>query len=147
MKFQNIFLTFATKFNQMPNIQSTLVFRWFEEVWNKGRESAIDEMLHPNIIAHGIGDNNKIEGKENFKEFYRAFNDQFENIHVEVKETISEQDLEVALCRVTATHRPTKNKVDFTGMAMVKINNGKITEGWNNFDFLSMNLQVGYKLQ
>ena len=28
--------------------------RWFEEVWNKGREEAIDELFAEDGIAHGL---------------------------------------------------------------------------------------------
>ena len=31
----------------------TFMERWYEEVWNKGRESAIDEMAEPDAVAHG----------------------------------------------------------------------------------------------
>ena len=31
-----------------------LVRRWFEEVWNKGREEAIDEMFAEDGVAHGL---------------------------------------------------------------------------------------------
>jgi len=33
--------------------------------------------------------------------------------------------------------------VQFTGMAIVRIKDGKIVEGWNNFDFMKMNKQIG----
>ena len=32
-----------------------LVRRWFDEVWNKGREAAIGEMLAPHGVVHGVG--------------------------------------------------------------------------------------------
>ena len=31
-----------------------LITRWFEEVWNKKRESAVDEMLAPKVLIYGI---------------------------------------------------------------------------------------------
>jgi hypothetical protein len=32
------------------------VRRWFEEVWNKGRADAIEEMLAEDAVIHGLGD-------------------------------------------------------------------------------------------
>ena len=29
--------------------------RWFEEVWNRLRDEAIDEMVGPAAIVHGLG--------------------------------------------------------------------------------------------
>ena len=34
----------------------------------------------------------------------------------------------------------------FTGMCIARIKDGKIAEGWNNFDFLSMYQQLGMQL-
>jgi hypothetical protein len=31
-----------------------LANRWFEKVWNQGRESAIDELFHPQGKAYGF---------------------------------------------------------------------------------------------
>jgi len=33
-----------------------LVQRWFDEVWNKGRADAIDEMWAPDAVVHGLSD-------------------------------------------------------------------------------------------
>jgi predicted ester cyclase len=33
--------------------------------------------------------------------------------------------------------------VDFTGVSIVRIKDGKIVEAWNNFDFMRMNQQIG----
>lgn len=38
----------------MPNKNSSLTCRWMQEVWNEGREDAIDEMLDENAVVHGI---------------------------------------------------------------------------------------------
>jgi predicted ester cyclase len=37
----------------------------------------------------------------------------------------------------------TDSPVDFTGIAIVRIENGKIVEAWNNFDFMTLHKQVG----
>ncbi len=40
----------------MSDENKALIRRWFEEVWNKGREEAIDEMFAADGIAHGLAD-------------------------------------------------------------------------------------------
>jgi predicted ester cyclase len=37
----------------------------------------------------------------------------------------------------------TQAPVEFTGMTIVRIDNGKIIEAWNNFDFTTLHKQVG----
>lgn len=40
----------------MSDENVALTYRWFEEVWNKGRAEAIDEMFAADGIAHGLGE-------------------------------------------------------------------------------------------
>ena len=129
----------------------TFLERWFEEVWNKGREAAIDEMSAPDTKGHGLTnpDGKAVDGMPAFKVFYNSFRSAFSDIHVEVEDTVTEGDRTVARCVVTATHTgeglgmaPTGKSVKFTGMTLVRLKDGKIVESWNNFDFMSMYKQL-----
>jgi predicted ester cyclase len=128
----------------MPNKNSTLTYRWFQEVWNNSRKDAIDEMLDDNAIVHGIEGVNT-PGPEGFKVFYDSFKQQFPQVHVEVEEAVSEGEYETSRCTVHAT-TANDQKVTFSGMTHLKIKNNKIVEAWNNFDFLSMYQQLGFKM-
>ena len=86
----------------------TTLERWFEEVWNQGRESAIDEMMSPNTIGHGLSspDGKEIDGMPSFKSFYKTFRSAFPDIHIKVEDTVTEGDQDSrALCRDRKTHR------------------------------------------
>jgi len=129
----------------------TLIDRWFEEVWNQGRESAIDELAEPHAIAHGLTapDGSEVVGLDSFKAMFRAFREGLSDIHVDVEEVVAEADLSVARCVVTAHHtgdslgKPPKGKpVKFTGMTMIREKDGKIVEAWNNFAFATMFQQM-----
>jgi predicted ester cyclase len=37
----------------------------------------------------------------------------------------------------------TNTDVDFTGIAICRIRDGRIVEAWNNFDFMRLNRQLG----
>ena len=39
----------------MPLSPDAVVRAWFKEVWDEGREEAIDRLAHPNAIVHGLG--------------------------------------------------------------------------------------------
>jgi predicted ester cyclase len=63
---------------------------------------------------------------------------------------VAEGDKVAARCSVRAKHEgdflgraATDAPVDFTGIAIVRIENGKIVEAWNNFDFMTLHKQVG----
>lgn len=130
----------------------TLIHRWFEEVWNQKNEDAIDEMLAPDGIGYGLTDpdGNQVVGPESFKKFQRAFVSAYPDLKVIVEDTVVEGDKIAARCRVTGSHRghgirvaPTNQPVDFTGMIIVRVKDGKIVEAWNEFNFMEMYKQVG----
>lgn len=136
----------------MSNENKELVRRWFEEVWNKGRADAIDEMFDENGIAHGLSDDpsQPIKGPTQFKPFHTVFREAFPNMVIVVEDMIAEDDRVAARCSIRAKHEgnfrgraATQSPVEFTGIAIVRIENGKIVEAWNNFDFMKLHQQLG----
>jgi steroid delta-isomerase-like uncharacterized protein len=136
----------------MSKANKRLVERWFEEVWNKGRAEAIEEMFAAEGIAHGLSDDaeNPLRGPQNFRAFHSTFREAFPDLIVNVEDTIAEGDKVVARCSVRGKHmgnslgiEATQSPVDFTGIAIVRIKDGKIVEAWNNFDFMKMYRQLG----
>jgi len=129
-----------------------LVRRWFEEVWNKGRAEAIDEMFDEEGVAHGLADETgaPLRGPTGFKPFFRRFHEAFPEMEVVVEDTVSEGDKVAARCSIRGRHRgdtlgfkATDSPVEFDGICIVRISDGKIVEAWNNFDFMSMFQQLG----
>ena len=136
--------------------KNTLAHQWFEEVWNKHQVEAIDRLLTQDVIAHGLVDEkgNELCGPSAFKNFFMQFTQAFPDIHVEVADTISEGDKIAARCIVTGTHRgnslgvaPSNKPVRFTGVAILRIKDGKIAEAWNSFDFQTLSKQIGALVQ
>ena len=126
--------------------------RWFDEVWNKGRAETIDELFDEDGIAHGLSDDpsKPIKGPGEFRPFYTMFRQAFPNMEIIIEDMVAEGDKVAARCSVRAKHEgefmgraATQSPVEFTGMTILRINNGKIVEAWNNFDFLTMNKQLG----
>lgn len=136
----------------MSTESKDLIRRWFEEVWNKGREDAIDEMFAADGIAHGLTEegDKTLRGPEQFKPFHRTFRSAFPDLEVVVEDTIAEGDKLAARCTVRGKHQSdslgfaaTGLSTDFTGITIVRIERGKIVEAWNNFDFMRMYKQLG----
>ena len=137
----------------MAKQKHTILHRWFEEVWNKGRTEVIDEMIAPECIAHGLDDpsGNPVRGPEEFKKFFLGFRSAFPDIHINVQETVSEDDLVVAYCRISATHKgeafgmqATGKPIAFEGMRKFRVRDGKVVEAWNSFDFLKRFQRVAW---
>jgi predicted ester cyclase len=130
-------------------VDASFIHRWFDEVWNAQRESAVDEMFAEDGIGHGLGAE-PIRGPAEFKTFHRAFISAYPDLKVIVEDTVVEGDKIATRCRVTGSHTghgigvaPTNQPVEFTGMVIVRVKDGKIVEAWNEFNFMEMYKQVG----
>jgi predicted ester cyclase len=91
-----------------------------------------------------------MKGPVDFKPFHARFRGAFPDIDVIVEDTIAEGDMVVARCSVRGRHTgdqlgvaASNAPVEFTGIAIARVKDGKIVEAWNNFDFLRMNKQIG----
>ena len=136
----------------MSEENKALIQRWFEEVWNQGNSKTIDELLDPDGVIHGLVDatGQEVRGLDSFHEFHNQFRNAFSDLNISVDDVVAEGDRVVARCSVRGKHTgeslgfaPTDAPVQFEGIAIVRIKNGKIVEAWNQFDFLSMNRQLG----
>jgi steroid delta-isomerase-like uncharacterized protein len=136
----------------MSEENKALLRRWFDEVWNKGRAEAIEEMFAADGKAHGLSGDPEVPvvGPPAFREFHATFRGAFPDMIVNVDDMVAEGDKVAARCSVRGKHTgdnlgvaATNTPVDFTGITIVRIADGKIVEAWNNFDFMQMNKQLG----
>lgn len=129
-----------------------LLRRWFEEVWNQGRAETIDELLAADAICYGLSEDEAqpVIGPAGFHPFHQVFRGAFPDIEVVAEDMIAEGDKVVARLRVRGQHTgdhlgvaASNAPVDFTGMVIARVKDGKFVESWNNIDFLQMNQQIG----
>jgi predicted ester cyclase len=128
-----------------------LIRRWFEEVWNQGREELIDELRAPDSVGIGLGETPvPVHGLSGFKIFYHNLRSALPDLHVTVEHLLSEGDMVAARIQVEGTHMgpglgvaPTGNAVKFSGILIARIADGRIAESWNNIDQLGLLRQVG----
>jgi len=135
----------------MSEQNKALVRRWFEEVWNKGRAEAIDELFAADGLAHGLAaDGSIVRGPAGFKPFHAQFRGAFPDMSIQIEDIIAEGDKVAVRCSVRGRHSgdhlgvaASHSPVEFHGISIVRIRDGKIVEGWNNFDFMKMYQQIG----
>jgi steroid delta-isomerase-like uncharacterized protein len=134
----------------MSSENVALIRRWFEEVWNKGRMEAIDEMCRPDAIGHGQAQHKVDIGLHEFRQLARDLRAGFPDIHITIHETLAEGDKVVARWNATMTHSgpflgiaATGKKAEVTGTSIQRIVDGKIAEGWDNWDQLGLLVQIG----
>lgn len=126
----------------MSDQNKKFIHRWYDEVWNKSNEGAIDEMFHPEGKAYGLG-GEPLVGTEGFKSFYKTFKNDYEDIRVSIDNTLTDGDYVTILARVNATHKDTGKPVNFSGASIALVKDNQLMSGWNYFDFLTLNLQIG----
>ena len=134
----------------MPADIKQLTRRWFEEVWNKARDEAIDEMLGTHGIVHGLTEDGRdLPGPHEFRKFYRQFRSGFPDLRVTVDQVISEGDVSAVRFTARGTHsgdgigiKATHRPVRVTGMCMVRWKGDRIAEAWNEFDAAGLMRQV-----
>jgi predicted ester cyclase len=129
----------------MPQSPHALAIRWFDEVWNKGRLEAVDELATPDAKSYGFPQPESVLDREQFKEYVLEFRRSFTHVHLSIDETVSE-DTRVAV-RWTGTMKhtgsglgfaPTGRVVNVHGMSLLHTRDGQIFAGWNALDLGSV---------
>ncbi len=131
------------------NIQ--LMRRWFQEVWNEGRVETVYELLSPDAVATGQrGAEKEIRGPEEFAKFVREIRGAFPDIQVSVEDVFGADDKVVLRWSGVMTHTgdmmglPASGRtVRSRGITIARIVDGRIVEGWDNWDQLGMLEQIG----
>ena len=135
----------------MPLDAKALITRWFDEVWNQGREETVDELMAPHATGYGLGETEKdVHGPAEFKIFLRNMRGAVPDARVEIEGITAEQDKAAVLLTLKGTHLgnglgvpPSGNPVLIRGIVMVRVANGQIVEGWNSWDQLGLLRQIG----
>jgi len=126
----------------LENENTDIVRRWFEEVWNQRRLETIDELLVPEAVAYDLGGPGAtIRGKAAFRAAAEMLHTAFGEIHFVIEDIFGVED-RVAV-RLTGRLRhsgplgslpPTGKEVTVPVMCMLRLRDGKLIEGWNNWD-------------
>ena len=129
-----------------------IVHRWFEEVWNKRDLTVVDDLMSENCRSHGLMDvnGNVRRGPAGFYMLFDAFTHAYPDVHVTIEKTVSENDFVVVHVVVEGTHTgegigvaPSGRPVKFAGFCWIRVQDGKIVEAWNQYDFMTMYQQLG----
>jgi len=128
-----------------------VVCRWFEEVWNQGREATIDELFPAEGVAHGLGDSESdVHGPAEFKPFAANIRGSIPDVQIRVKDILSEGDRVAVRVTVEGTHSgqglgvpPTGRRVSIQGIIILRLVDGQMVEAWNSYDQLGLLRQIG----
>ena len=126
-----------------------LVRRYYEEMWDRWDFALADELLTEGLTFRGsLGVT--VRGRVGFTEYMEAVRRAFPDFHNRVEELVAEGDKVVARLTYTGTHRgelfgirPTGRSVTYAGVAIFRITEGRISEGWVLGDIRGLIEQLG----
>ena len=125
--------------------------RWFKEVWNEGKTQTIYDLLASDAIGIGeLEEGQPIRGPQEFVPFMERLRGAFPDIHMTIEDAFGAEDRVAVRWSGTMTHHgdhlgmaATGKAVRVTGITILRIRDGKIVEGWDNWDQLAMLKQIG----
>ena len=131
--------------------QSNATAKSFFDAWNDGDLDAYDAIMTTDGVTHDAQDPfANINGPEGAKKLAEMYRSAFPDTHFAIEEQIGEGDFVAVRWTATGTNDgelmgmpPNGKKVDLTGMSIFRFEDGKIAEGWSNWDTLGMLQQLG----
>lgn len=134
-----------------PSDNISLMKRWYHEVWRGQSDDTIRELIALDASLWGqLGPDQEIKGPDAFLAFAQQIRNAFPDTEVVVEDAFADGDKVAVRWTATGTHRgeifgapPTGKKMQIAGMTIVRIVNGKIVEGWDNWDRLGLLQQIG----
>jgi steroid delta-isomerase-like uncharacterized protein len=128
---------------------------WFQEIWNNGRIELFSSLASRNIVFHAIGPNSEnLSGLEGFRLQFDSFRGAFSNINFTVNDTVASESTAAIRWTCTMTHtgdvmgmNATGKSVRVTGMAFIRIKDGKAVEAWDEWDRQGLIQQLGGPLR
>lgn len=130
---------------------SGLIERFYREIMERGNLDLIDELGSENYTDHEEPFPGQPPGLEGIRFYVTSFRSAFPDISVKsIEPTMVDGDLEAARVVLTGTHQgelmgtaPTGNTVEFSGVDIVRVQDGKVVEHWGSTDTLKMLQQIG----
>jgi len=134
----------------MSEQNKAVVRRTFEELWNKGNLQLANELFSPNYAHHDPSTPDVGRGPESEKKRATLYRNAFPDLRLTVEDLIAGGETVVARWSCHGTHKgeldgilPTGKQFTITGVTITRFENGKMVEGWVNWDALGMMQQLG----
>jgi steroid delta-isomerase-like uncharacterized protein len=121
-----------------------------DELFNRGNLEVADAVFSADFVYHDPSGGEAYRGPEGAKRFAAMFRAAFPDLHLTVEDQVAEGDRVAYRWTARGTHRgelmgiaPTGNPVTLHGIAIARLDGGKIVEIWENFDALGLMQQLG----
>ena len=126
------------------------IARRFVQVWGKGELDIIDELASPTLSVYYPVFPQQAKGGAAFKQELTGFRSTFTDVDIHIEEEIAEGDKVVLRWSLSGTHQGnlfgipgTGKRIEWTGITIYRIADGKVVEERGEEDFLSILRQIG----
>ena len=134
----------------MSEHNKAIVRRLVEELWNKGNLSVADELFAPNYEHHDASTLDFGRGPESEKKRATLYRTAFPDVRLIIEDIIAEGEIVMTRWSCRGTHKgdlsgiaPTGKQITISGVTIARLANGKMAEGWVNWDALGLMQQLG----
>ncbi len=134
----------------MSEQNKTAVRRLFDELWNKGNLPVADELIAPTYTHHDASTPDVGRGPESEKKRVTLYRTAFPDIRLTIEDIMAEGETVMARWSCRGAHRgdlsgiaPTGKQFAISGVTIARFTNGKMVEGWVNWDALGLMQQLG----
>jgi len=134
----------------MSEVNKSVVRRLFEDVWNKGSMPVADELFAPTYAHHDSSTPDVGRGPESEKKRATLYRTAFPDVRFTIEDLIAEGETVTARWSCRGTHKGDLNGIaatgkqfSITGVSNARFTNGKMVEGWVNWDALGLMQQLG----
>jgi steroid delta-isomerase-like uncharacterized protein len=134
----------------MSEHNKAIVRRLFAELWNTGNLSVADEIFSPNYAHHDPSTPDFGRGPESEKKRATLYRAAFPDLHLTIEDVIAEGETVMTRWSCRGTHKgelngiaPTGKQITISGVTVVRVSNGKIAEGYVNWDAQGLMQQLG----
>ena len=134
----------------MSEQNKAIVRRLFEELWNKGNLSVADQLFSPNYAHHDPSTPDFGRGPESERKRATLYRTAFPDLQLTIEDIIAEGETVMARWSCRGTHKgdlsgiaPTGKQFNISGVSIARLANGKMAEGWVNWDAQGLMQQLG----
>lgn len=127
---------------QRVSTNREFIERWFRRVWTEEDESAIFEMLAEDASMGGL-EHTRLHGPKEVLMFHRLLRQQFTDFNFTMERSVEQEDRVAMSMTIECIEKATGEKITTFGQILCVIRDGKIAEGDNLVDFISMFEQTG----
>jgi steroid delta-isomerase-like uncharacterized protein len=134
----------------MSEQNKAMVRRYLEEVFADGNLDAIPELFAADYVERDPASAAEIRGHAGVRQDLSVYQTAFSDIQITVEDQIAEGDCVATRATLSGTHveelsgiPPTGNRVTVTGIVIHRMTDGRLVEGWWNWDTFGLLAQLG----